>query len=63
MKKSILILGKVLNKKELRKINGKLGNTCDGPEKYYVNNCRECINTILPGAPTFCFNNCCVMAY
>ncbi|MDE1207249.1 hypothetical protein [Tenacibaculum larymnensis] len=63
MKKSILKLGKTLNKLEQQKINGKFGQTCDGFEMYYVNDCSECINTMLPGAPTLCHNNCCVMAY
>lgn len=63
MKKSISNLGKTLNKVEQQKINGKFGQTSDGLEMYYVNDCSECINTILPGAPTLCHNNCCVMAY
>ncbi|MGG6231614.1 hypothetical protein [Tenacibaculum sp. SDUM215027] len=39
MKKSILKLGKTLNKLEQQKINGKFGQTCDGFEMYYVNDC------------------------
>ena len=63
MKKSILNLGRSLNKVEQRQVNGKAGLTCDGFEMYYVNDCNQCINTIIPDGPTLCFDNCCVMAY
>ncbi|CAL2104707.1 conserved protein of unknown function [Tenacibaculum sp. 190130A14a] len=63
MKKSILNLGKSLNKAEQKAVNGGFGNTCGGFGSYYVNNCNDCVNNILPGAPTFCRNNCCIVAY
>ena len=63
MKKSILNLGKLLNKKEQQVIKGKAGLTCDGFEMYYVNDCSKCVNILLPDAPTLCHNNCCMMAY
>ena len=65
MKKQILNLGKSLNKEDQKKINGGiiLGGTCDGFEMYYVDDCGKCINKLLPGAPTLCYRNCCVMAY
>ncbi len=65
MKKSILNLGKAINKTEQKEIIGGIipGGTCNGFEMHKVNHCNECVNTILPGAPTLCHNNCCVMAY
>lgn len=63
MKNTILNLGKILNKETQKKINGGFGTSCDGFAMYYVSNCGSCVNTILPGAPTFCRRNCCVMAY
>jgi len=64
MKKQILNVGKALSKAEQKSVNGGAwGGTCDGFEQYYVNTCRECVNTILPGAPVLCHGNCCTMAY
>lgn len=65
MKKQILNLGKALNKSEQKIINGGFipGGICNGFEMYEVDHCYQCVNTLLPGAPTFCHNNCCVMAY
>ncbi len=63
MKKSILSIGKTLNKTEQQSVNGGLNNSCGGFGSYYVSNCNQCVNTILPGAPTACFRNCCIQAY
>ncbi|MDY0780806.1 hypothetical protein [Tenacibaculum sp. IB213877] len=63
MKKQILNLGKVLSKSEQKQVNGAVFGACDGFEMYYVDDCSQCENILLPGAPTLCHNNCCVMAY
>lgn len=64
MKKQILNLGKALNKAEQQKVNGGVWDNCGSDfSSYFVRNCGDCVNTILPGAPTFCHKNCCIMAY
>ena len=63
MKKSISNLGKVLDKTEQKNINGGVWENCGGFDSYEVSNCNQCINTILPGAPTLCVHNCCIMAF
>ena len=62
MKKSILKLGKALNKAQQKQIKGGLGNSCSDYGSYYVSSCDQCVNTISPGAPVSCLNNCCIQA-
>ncbi|WP_299622480.1 hypothetical protein [uncultured Tenacibaculum sp.] len=64
MKKSILNIGKALDRKAQQNINGGgFGSTCSGFAQYPVSSCNQCVNTIIPNGPTFCFRNCCVQAY
>ncbi|CAM1359256.1 conserved hypothetical protein [Tenacibaculum litopenaei] len=63
MTKNILKLGKTLNATEQKEINGGMGSTCMGFGSYYVNSCNQCVNNIIPGGPTACIRNCCIVAY
>jgi len=65
MLQKVLKIGKALNKAEQKELNGGFYNTECGsfPGTYYVSNCNQCENTIIPGGPVACRNNCCLQAF